>query len=185
MAEDKDGFQDNDGCLDLDNDGDGINDEVDDCPAKPEVINGTTDDDGCPDNGKQEIYLESGRFRFEDQITFARRGAILSPKGQNLVGQVARLLVRNPDILRVRIESHTDDPGSDSANLLLSQRRAESVRDALVALGVAEDRLEVFGHGRKKPLASSRTAAGRAKNERVEILIVERKEPGKAQGGRP
>ncbi len=70
------------------------------------------------------------------------------------------------------IDGHTDAIGSDAYNFRLSNRRAESVRDALVALGVPATRLVARGFGESKPVTSNRTQAGRDRNRRVEVLPV-------------
>ncbi len=72
--------------------------------------------------------------------------------------------------MRFRIEGHTDSIGGRAMNLGLSQRRAQSVADFLVALGVARDRLEVTGYGPDRPLPGTRASAG--ENRRVEAVRV-------------
>ena len=72
---------------------------------------------------------------------------------------------------KVSIEGHTDDRGADAQNLALSERRAGSVRDALVALGADAARFEVVGRGETSPLADNATTDGRARNRRVEVIV--------------
>lgn len=72
----------------------------------------------------------------------------------------------------VRIEGHTDDRGSDNLNQALSQRRAEAVRAALVEEGIAASRLTAVGLGKTQPVADNATAEGRARNRRVEIIVL-------------
>jgi outer membrane protein OmpA-like peptidoglycan-associated protein len=73
----------------------------------------------------------------------------------------------------VRIVGHTDSTGSDAINNPLSVDRAESVRDYLVARGVAAQRIQVSGMGSKQPVADNTSDAGRAQNRRVEIFLRE------------
>ena len=73
----------------------------------------------------------------------------------------------------VRIVGHTDSTGSDAINNPLSVDRAESVRDYLVARGVAAQRIQVTGVGSRQPVADNGTEAGRAQNRRVEIFLRE------------
>ena len=73
----------------------------------------------------------------------------------------------------VRIVGHTDSTGSDAINNPLSVERAESVRDYLVARGVAAQRIQVSGVGSRQPVADNGTDAGRAQNRRVEIFLRE------------
>lgn len=72
---------------------------------------------------------------------------------------------------RIRIEGHTDDRGGANLNQVLSQRRAEAVRDALVARGVDAGRITAIGRGEDAPLDSNATPEGRARNRRVEVIL--------------
>jgi outer membrane protein OmpA-like peptidoglycan-associated protein len=73
---------------------------------------------------------------------------------------------------RIEITGHTDSVGSDSANMTLSQNRANSVAGYLGSRGVANSRMIVNGAGESRPVASNDTDAGRAQNRRVEITLV-------------
>lgn len=88
-----------------------------------------------------------------------------------LVDCVADLLGDYPDA-RIRIEGHSDRVGSIEYNLRLSRQRAEGIRSALVANGIAASRLETKGYGRSRPVASNDTDEGRARNRRVEFRVV-------------
>ena len=88
-----------------------------------------------------------------------------------LVDCVADLLGDYPDT-RVRIEGNSDRVGSIEYNLRLSNQRAEGIRRALVANGIAASRLEAKGYGRSRPVASNDTDEGRARNRRVEFTVV-------------
>jgi outer membrane protein OmpA-like peptidoglycan-associated protein len=72
---------------------------------------------------------------------------------------------------KLRIEAHTDDQGSDAANLALSQRRADAVKKALVGSGIAASRISAVGRGEAAPVADNASADGRARNRRVEITV--------------
>jgi outer membrane protein OmpA-like peptidoglycan-associated protein len=72
----------------------------------------------------------------------------------------------------VRIEGHTDAKGSAEHNRILSNGRANAVRDYLVAHGIAVERLDAKGYGPDLPLDTNKTAEGREKNRRVEFVIV-------------
>jgi OOP family OmpA-OmpF porin len=75
--------------------------------------------------------------------------------------------------LAVLVEGHSDAKGSPEYNQRLSVRRAESVRDALVQLGIAKGRIVVVGKGSSEPIASSATREGRARNRRVVLVVYE------------
>jgi outer membrane protein OmpA-like peptidoglycan-associated protein len=80
-------------------------------------------------------------------------------------------VMRNFGERRVLVEGFTDSTGSDVANVVLSERRAQAVRDALVARGIPASRIDFRGHGSARPVASNDTAAGRQQNRRVEIVF--------------
>jgi outer membrane protein OmpA-like peptidoglycan-associated protein len=161
-AEDVDGFQDEDGCPDLDNDLDGIMDVDDQCPNEPETFNGYTDEDGCPD----ERPLEQ-RFILRG-INFETGSAALTPDSYAVLDQVIRSLMAYPEV-RIEIRGYTDSVGSWEYNLDLSQRRADAVRLYLVNSGIASDRVVSKGYSEADPVASNKTASGRAENRRIEF----------------
>jgi OOP family OmpA-OmpF porin len=74
--------------------------------------------------------------------------------------------------MRISIEGHTDNVGTEAMNMRLSTKRAEAVRAYLVQKGVAPDRLESVGYGPTRPIASNKTAMGRGQNRRTEFRIV-------------
>jgi outer membrane protein OmpA-like peptidoglycan-associated protein len=94
--------------------------------------------------------------------------ATLRPDGKAAVGTAADTLRGTKE--RVVVTGYTDSVGSDTYNLKLSERRANTVRDALVADGIAADRITTKGMGESNPVASNDTAAGRAQNRRVDIV---------------
>ena len=170
--EDFDDFQDDDGCPEPDNDGDSILDPVDQCPNEREVFNGVLDDDGCPDEGR--VVIEASSIRILDLIYFEFNKAIIRPVSFTLLDEIAAVILQHPELLKIRIEGHTDDVGNDVYNLKLSQQRAESVRAALIERGVAPERLDAVGFGEMRPIAGNDTEEGRATNRRVEFIIVDR-----------
>lgn len=103
-------------------------------------------------------------------ILFATGSAAVSGAAQNDLYAVARNLKQYPNSL-VEVVGHTDNTGSAALNADLSQRRAQSVAGILSAAGVSSSRLVARGAGFSQPVASNDTAAGRAQNRRVEILI--------------
>nr|WP_244226908.1 OmpA family protein [Corallococcus aberystwythensis] len=183
VAEDPDGFEDEDGCPDPDNDQDGIPDAADQCPLEAEVINGAKDDDGCPDKGASKVRLEGSRIVILDKVYFATGQDVILPRSFPLLSQVAAVLRAHPELELVRVEGHTDSQGNDAKNLDLSQRRANTVRDWLVKGGIAAERLEAVGHGETKPVDTNDTAKGRENNRRVEFNIL--KTAGQAEGVSP
>ena len=173
-AEDYNRFQDDDGCPEgvVDADADGIFDNVDACPTEPENKNDYLDEDGCPDVKPQNVRVTEERIYIEQRINFETGKARILPDSFGILNAVAQVLKDYPKI-RVRVEGHTDNQGSDPVNLKLSDARAKSVADYLVAQGVARDRLEPKGLGETTPLDTNNTAAGRANNRRVEFHILD------------
>ncbi len=168
-------YQDDDGCPDevpvYDTDGDGYLDDVDRCPYDPEDFDGDQDEDGCPD---QEVYIEADRIKINDVILFEYNKAIIQQVSYGLCDDIAAIILARPDLLKIRIEGHTDADGSDTYNLRLSQSRAEAVRDYLVGKGVAAERLDPVGFGEMRPIADNTTDEGKQANRRVEFIIVDR-----------
>ena len=102
---------------------------------------------------------------------FASGQATLTDAAARSVRAVGAYVQATPGA-RVRVEGHTDSQGAADANLKLSQRRADAVRDALAAAGVPRGSVQAAGRGAASPIAENTTAAGRARNRRVDIIIA-------------
>jgi outer membrane protein OmpA-like peptidoglycan-associated protein len=198
--EDKDGFEDADGCPDLDNDKDGVPDKTDKCPTEPEDKDGFEDADGCPDpdNDKdgvldaadkcpndpgppdndgcpkkyEHIVVTQEKIELKQKIFFDTNKATIQARSFPLLDEIAAVL-KSRATMTVRIEGHTDSRGKHDHNMQLSQSRAESVRQHLVGLGVDMSRMEAKGYGPDQPIETNKTAAGREKNRRVEFFITQ------------
>lgn|SRR5690606_21307420 len=105
-------------------------------------------------------------------ITFVTDSARLTKDGRRVVREAARVLGKHPEV-EVRIEGHTDSIGSTKHNQRLSERRAQTVLDRLVELGVDEDRLSARGFGESDPLVVPETADDLEKNRRVEFVVTQ------------
>lgn len=90
----------------------------------------------------------------------------------NLV-KIATILNQFPE-MKIMVEGHTDNVGSEAFNLDLSEKRAQAVRDFLVSQGVAAERLSVAGYGFGRPRSTNDTEAGRQQNRRVDLVIQDR-----------
>jgi outer membrane protein OmpA-like peptidoglycan-associated protein len=170
LAEDKDDFEDDDGCPDLDHDHDGIVDTDDKCPTVAEVVNGVDDGDGCPDEGLFEV--KEDRIVLEERVLFDTDRARVRHRGKKVLAAVVTLWGQHPEWDHIVIEGHTDERGSDGYNQELGQRRAERVRDALVAEGFPKDKIEIVSYGRTRPRATGSSEEAWEKNRRVEFVIV-------------
>lgn len=106
-----------------------------------------------------------------NNILFAIDSDELSDEARKSLDHVAEILAKYPD-REIRIQGHTDNTGGTRHNLDLSTRRARSVHEYLEGRGVKPDRLSYRGFGESRPVESNATEEGRARNRRVEILIV-------------
>ena len=95
----------------------------------------------------------------------------LQPDAQSNLDDVVDLLQTEPD-RRIRIEGHTDSTGPAAVNMRISQARADSVRDALVAMGIQADRIQSVGMGEEFPIATNQTEEGRSQNRRVDVILL-------------
>jgi len=102
-------------------------------------------------------------------LNFETNSWQIRPSDAGTLDEVAAALKQSP-AMRVRIEGHTDNVGTAESNRVLSERRAQSVMEALVQRGVDRSRLSAAGFGQERPIADNRTEEGRAKNRRVELV---------------
>ncbi len=103
-------------------------------------------------------------------VYFETNSAKLSPASATTLNHAVAVLKKRSGI-HVEVAAHTDSRGKDAYNLVLSERRAKSVMDYLTAHGIAASRLTSHGYGETQPVADNGTAAGRAKNRRVELRV--------------
>ena len=101
-------------------------------------------------------------------IYFAYNSAEIRPQSDSTLDAIATMMKRDPT-WQLTVTGHTDNVGSDASNLALSQRRAESVKAALVSRGISADHLATGGSGASAPKATNATLVGRAQNRRVEL----------------
>ena len=168
------GPKENGGCPFLDSDKDGVLDKDDDCPT----VAGPASNRGCPEVTTEvleelrvqarAVYFNSGKatFKVGDKETPARLDAI-------------RAILQNYPNAKFSIEGHTDSDGSDKLNQKLSEDRAAAVMNALIERGVNVDNLVSKGFGESMPVATNKTAAGKAQNRRTEIKHIGSKYEGK------
>jgi len=109
------------------------------------------------------------KLTLANEVSFDVNSATVKPAFKPSLGKVAEVLQRYDT--RVTIVGHTDSSGAESYNQQLSERRAQAVLDELVRLGVPYPRLSAVGRGEYEPRADNTSAAGRAQNRRVEILV--------------
>jgi OOP family OmpA-OmpF porin len=143
----------------MDEDNDGIMNAMDDCPNTPAGTAVNTR--GCK--------LAAASIKV-DNVQFKTGTDVLNNESRQILDNVAQTLKQNPH-LSFEIAGHTDSTGNYQANVNLSAKRANSVRQYLIDHGVAGNRLTARGYGPDKPVASNGSREGRAKNRRVELIL--------------
>jgi OmpA-OmpF porin, OOP family len=172
LPEDYDDVEDEDGCPEGDEDGDGVLDYLDRCPDEPETINGFEDDDGCADEGPAKIIVEEGKITILETVRFELNSSNIDPASYGIMNQIALTLRKHREIERIEIGGHTDSTGPRDFNIRLSHARARSVRNYLLARGIPPGRLSARGYGPDRPLEDNASEDGRARNRRVEFVVV-------------
>lgn len=167
----------------MDSDGDGVSDYFDKCPGTPTGVK--VDGAGCalpvaPPATKDTIVKVQNTYIItaEDRkivdeairnLEFDFAKSTIRSKSFPYLNKVANLLTTKG--FSLKLGGHTDNVGSNAANMELSKDRAESVKNYLVSQGVNGARIEAVGYGESQPISSNKTAAGRQKNRRVEFTI--------------
>jgi OOP family OmpA-OmpF porin len=152
-----------------DSDNDGVPDNIDQCPNTPAGVQ--VDAVGCPLKGK--ITLEGVNFEYNSAALTVASNAPLDTVADGL---------KKHQRVKVEIQGHSDSTGGLAYNMKLSQRRADSVRDYLVHSGVNADQLTTKGYGPTQPIASNKTAEGRAQNRRVVMSVISNPGEVKVEG---
>jgi outer membrane protein OmpA-like peptidoglycan-associated protein len=174
--EDKDNFEDTDGCPEEDNDNDKIADKDDICPDEPENYNKVKDNDGCPDVDEvatkpdtkpdpQPVASSSA-----ETVYYSTGQSALTKENRAKIDLVVAALKEDPS-KKGRIEGHADDVGPAEGNLALSKERAEEVYKYMIKKGVKKSQLSYKGYGEKQLAETDKNKESRAKNRRVELFV--------------
>ena len=155
----------NKGCPWPDTDGDGVLDKDDKCPNEA----GTVANNGCPEvNPTAEVMEELNSYA---RTILFNSGKASFKSETDAVLQAMTAIFKEYPRANFSIEGHTDSDGAKSSNQLLSERRANAVRDYLIANGINADRLTAKGFGEDYPIDTNKTRAGKANNRRVEVKL--------------
>jgi outer membrane protein OmpA-like peptidoglycan-associated protein len=182
--EDEDGFEDGDGCPDIDNDLDRVLDIADACPSVPESYNGFEDEDGCQDSVPGEL---AGILGTIEGLLYNSGSTEVPRSAQKALAKIAAVLEKQQSV-RVVVVGHTDDrevevqalegeaPEETAQRLAdalveLGQQRAQAVKEALVELGVPKSRVDALGAGGSDPVSDNEKPRGRLRNRRVELRL--------------
>jgi OOP family OmpA-OmpF porin len=157
-------------------DGDEISDTDDACPSVRGERTSDPMTNGCPPSSAPRplAVVTKSEIRIGERIGFATDSARLLLDSDPVLSAVETILREHPEILRIRIEGHTDTVGDPAYNEELSARRAAAVKAWLEQHGVDARRLESVGLGSRQPVDTNDTETGRANNRRVVFTIVER-----------
>lgn len=117
------------------------------------------------------LALEPGKALVLEGLAFASGKAVLEPGEYGSLADLAAWMQANPQA-RVELVGHSDGSGDPVKNTALSLDRAKATRAALIALGIAADRIDTRGVGPAEPIASNDTPEGRAQNRRVEVTLT-------------
>ena len=172
-----------DGCVSKDPDGDGILGDADKCPDKPETKNEFEDEDGCPDE-KPRVQVTATEVKINEKILFEFGKSTIDKKSDDLIKNIAEVVIKHPQIEFIEIAGHADKVGSDPGNVILTKSRSAAVLAALVKNGVNAKRMRPVGYGRYCPVDPGDSEEAREKNRRVEfkILKMDGKETGVVTG---
>jgi len=121
--------------------------------------------------GARQQSVDVLTVTFKSDYLFAVNSSTLLPGAQSELQRVATVIRQYPET-NIQIAGHTDSTGSEDYNRRLSEQRAESVKTALIGMGVNPSRLTTIGYGEGRPIASNNTEGGRQQNRRVEVRIV-------------
>ena len=163
------------GCS-TDSDNDGVMDDKDLCPNTQ--ANVQVDAAGCPIEltERETELLDKGTITARD-IHFETAKWDILPESRPILNEIGKILIQWPQ-LRIEIGGHADARGSDAYNLDLTQKRAQSVLDYLLANfpQITRDQYTAKGYGERVPVASNRTVEGMARNRRVEFKVLNTEE---------
>lgn len=148
----------------VDTDKDGVADYMDKCPD----VAGIFANKGCPEVKEEVKKIFTKALQ---GIQFETGKEVIKKTSFPILNQVADVMKINSSYL-LEINGHSDSQGDDDKNLLLSQKRADAVKQYIVAKGISADRMTAKGYGETMPVADNATAAGRAKNRRVEFKVI-------------
>jgi outer membrane protein OmpA-like peptidoglycan-associated protein len=108
---------------------------------------------------------------FKSDVMFDTGSAVLKAGAYDEINRVAQVMNQYPETT-IQIAGHTDSAGAESTNQVLSERRAEAVKNALAAQNVNAARMRTIGYGESQPIADNNSDAGRQMNRRVTVTIT-------------
>ncbi|MFH1075968.1 MAG: OmpA family protein [Pseudomonadota bacterium] len=168
-----------------DSDGDGVPDYMDECPNTPPNV--PVDEKGCPKDSDEDGVLDNidkccntpKGARVDKRGCWVIKAVLfdydkwdIKPGAYPALDEAISVINQNPS-LKIRVDGHTDNIGSDTYNKVLSEKRANSVMQYLLEKGIAQERLSAKGFSFSKPATSNNTEENRAQNRRVELTPLD------------
>lgn len=123
---------------------------------------------------RPKVVVTAKEIKLAETVHFQHDSAEILPDSMGIVEEIADVMAKNPKLALVEIQGHTDNTGAAPYNERLSQERAEAVKEALMRLGIEGSRLTAKGYGQDKPLLPNVSDANRARNRRVQLMILKR-----------
>ena len=120
------------------------------------------------------VLVGANELKLSQQIHFEQDSATILPDSQVLLEEIADALASTPNITRVEIQGHTDNSGTPEHNKALSESRANAILDWLSSHGVDANRLVARGYGQERPISPNVTPQARARNRRVQFMILDK-----------
>jgi outer membrane protein OmpA-like peptidoglycan-associated protein len=120
------------------------------------------------------VRLNRDRIQLRSGVRFVAHTTEIASESHALLRELADFLMRHPELLEVEIQAHTDAEAGGQDPAVLTQGQAEALKSWLSDAGVERDRLVARGYGADKPLVPNVTEAGRARNRRVELVVLRR-----------
>jgi len=117
------------------------------------------------------ISFEPAKIIVLENVEYDFNKATIRPSSFNTLNDLYDAMLIKPNLV-IEIGGHTDNVGDDKSNQLLSQRRAEAVKQYLVKKGIKADRIQIKGYGESMPIANNDTDEGRQKNRRTEVKVI-------------
>ncbi|MGV8878032.1 MAG: OmpA family protein [Sphingobacteriaceae bacterium] len=157
------------------------------CKSKKKIVYSTTQtgikqssDEEVEDYKKQlpgtqvDRTAEGLRVTFDAEILFNTNSSVITERAKESIREMVKTINKygQPN---VQIQGHTDATGTAAYNKWLSDKRAVSVKTFVTSAGVSADRIQTIGYGDTKPIAPNNTPESRAKNRRVEVIIIKQK----------
>lgn len=153
-----------------DDDIDGIPNAADACPKEKGHASANLKENGCP----RHVRVTAEEILLLTQVEFDTAKTTIRPVSAQLLDEMSQVLREHPEFMLLEVQGHTDSQGTVASNDVLSQGRADMVRQEIIRRGIEPHRLRAKGYGQSMPVADNATEEGRQKNRRVQLKILKK-----------